>query len=92
MLLDTLGIWPGVLHADSNPSAHAVKPTKSYGGAQCFSVSASADKHALTMVAEKGHPPAAPPNRPPRAAQRPPMAALGAACCRPRRQLKIVIT
>ena len=50
MLPTTLEIWPGVLHAESNPlSAHPVEPTKSCGSAQCFSVSASADKHALTL-------------------------------------------
>ena len=51
MLPTTLGIWPGVLHAESNPlSAYAVEPTKSYGSAKFFSVSASTDKHALTLL------------------------------------------
>ena len=46
----TLGIWLGVVHAESNALyAHPVEPTKSCGSAQCFNVSASADKHALTQ-------------------------------------------
>ena len=45
MLPTTLGIWLGVVHAESNPLyAHPVEPTKSCGSAQCFNVSASADR------------------------------------------------
>ena len=50
MLPTMLGIWLGIVHAESNPLyAHPVEPTKSCGSAQCFNVSASADKHALTQ-------------------------------------------